>query len=319
MKRSSKPVSRTPPSPTDSSGSVGSVTSSVDSSASAIASGMASTPTTTDEGYDGPQISPQAIEKALGLQNQPETIYSGDNYDSGAYPLFLIHDGSGVCLQYRRLAPLHRAVFGIHDPKFLSQNSWTGIPAIAKEYAEIIRRTYDKPCILGGWSFGGVVAFEAAKILMDTGHEIAGVILIDSPPPIDHQPLSPEIITAVTTNGHDIDNGGRRLQGMVRELMKKSFTSSAEMLAAFKPDDVSEIGKPIPRIVLLRSKEGFQLEDKWSSKPVNLWLQDRSNPRTGVAEWESIVKSKVSVIDIPGNHFQVFDAANVSSKPLDLL
>ena len=84
------------------------------------------------------------------------------------------------------------------------------------------------------------------------------------------------------------------------------------MLAAFRPD-----GKPAPRIFLLRSKEGFQLQKKKkeSEEAENPWLQDRSDPRTGVDGWENIVKSKISVVDIPGNHFQPFDAENVRKLP----
>ena len=260
------------------------------------------TPPTETGSPTGPQISPVTLEKVLCLQNQPERIQSGEDHGSKAYPLFLVHDGSGVCLPYRRIAPLHRAVFGIHDPKILTQESWSDIPAMAKEYADLIRRTHDKPSILGGWSFGGVVAFEAARILLQSGHPIAGVILIDSPPPVHHQPLSQAVIADVTSGG----NGGNKLRTAVQDLTRRSFTSSAAMLAAFRPD-----GKLAPRIFLLRSKEGFRLQKKESEELENPWLQDRSDPRTGVDGWENIVKSKISVVDIPGNHFQPFDAENV--------
>ena len=181
---------------------------------------------------------------------------------------------------------------------------------MAEEYADIIRRTQDKPCILGGWSFGGVVAFEAARNLMKSGREIVGVVMIDPPPAIDHKPLSSEIIAAVTDAGEKSD--GRRtspLREAVREITKKGFTSSADMLGVFQSGRAPETGRPLPRIFLLRAAEGFKL---LSGEVENPWLQDRSDPGTGVAEWEGLVKGKVSVISIPGNHFQVFDPPNVS-------
>ena len=246
------------------------------------------------------------------MQDQPEIIHSGEQYDSQVYPLFLVHDGSGICVQYHRLESIHRAVFGIHDPKFLNSDTWTDIPAMAEDYAELIRRTNDKPCILGGWSFGGVVAFETARILIDTGHQVAGVVLIDSPPPVNHQPLSSRLIDAVTAGPRDVEGDKGGLRETIRELTRTSFAKSAAMLGAFEPKDASAMKKPMPRIILLRAKEGYRLEDGPSSEPENVWLQDRSDPRTGVAGWEGIVKSKVSVIDVPGNHFQLFDGPNVS-------
>ena len=276
-----------------------------------LASGVTITPPTAAGSPTGPQSSPFALEKVLGLQNQPERIQSSDCHGNEGYPLFLVHDGSGICLPYHRLAPLHRAVFGIHDPKILTQESWSDIPAMAEDYAELIRGTHGEPSILGGWSFGGVVAFEAARILLQNGHPVAGLVLIDSPPPIHHQPLSQAVIAAVTSGGQDAEHSGNKLRTAVRDLTSRSFTSSAAMLAAFKPDS-----KLAPRIVLLRSKEAFQLKKKGSDEPENPWLQDRSDPKTGVAGWESIVKSKISVVDIPGNHFQPFDAENVRNITL---
>jgi pimeloyl-ACP methyl ester carboxylesterase len=138
------------------------------------------------------------IAAMLKLQEQPEIVHLAEDKGPKSAPLFLIHDGSGICVQYHRLRPFNRTVYAIHDPKFLDPDSWSGIPAMAQSYAQLIARTTSGPYILGGWSFGGVVAFEAARVLMAGGYAVAGVVLIDSPPPIDHKPLSANIIDAVT-------------------------------------------------------------------------------------------------------------------------
>lgn len=314
MTKSNASVSRTAQSPAESSATAASGTSLTRSTWNSAASTAQSTPVSANGSHNSSPNDPQSIMKLLGMNDQPEMIHSGEQCDSQAYPLFLIHDGSGVCVQYRRLASIDRAVFGIHDPKFPSSDAWADIPAMAEEYAELIRGANEKPCILGGWSFGGVVAFETARILIDTGHKVAGVVLIDSPPPVDHQPLSSKLIHAATAGPHGVEGGKGERRETIRELTRKSFARSAAMLGAFEPKDASGIGQPMPRIILLRAKEGFRLEDSQSNEPENLWLQDRSDPRTGVAGWESIVESKVSVIDVPGNHFQLFDGKNVSKQ-----
>lgn len=144
------------------------------------------------------------ISATLKLQNPLGTIYVADKSVKLA-PLFLIHDGSGICLSYHRIQPFGRTIYAVHDPKFLESDSWPGIPAMAQAYAKLIKATNSGPLILGGWSFGGVVAFEAARVLQAEGHAIAGVVLIDSPPPINHKPLSAAIINDVVRGAERVN------------------------------------------------------------------------------------------------------------------
>lgn len=67
---------------------------------------------------------------------------------------------------------------------------------------------------------------------------------------------------------------------------------------------------PFPKLVLLRSREGFNTEGL--NAPKNEWLEERADVRASVEGWEKIVHTEVSVRDIPGNHFEPFDEANVS-------
>ncbi|KAH3574576.1 hypothetical protein KXV22_000413 [Aspergillus fumigatus] len=250
------------------------------------------------------------ITAMLRLQEQPEIVHLAEKKGPNSAPLFLIHDGSGICVQYHRLKPFNRTIYAIHDPKFLDPDSWSGIPAMAQSYSRLIARTASGPYILGGWSFGGVVAFEVARVLMAEGYAVTGVVLIDSPPPINHTPLSANIIDAVTKG--DRTRGG--LVGeTIRNLVRESFTACAGMLGAFKPEAVTSTRQPIPRTFLLRSKDGFHLNTSNDSRRVeNAWLQDRSDPRTSIEGWEILTKAKMHYMDIPGDHFQVFDVANVS-------
>ena len=249
------------------------------------------------------------ISATLKLQSPLGTIYLADKSAKLA-PVFLIHDGSGVCLPYHRIQPFGRTIYAVHDPKFLEPDSWPGIPAMAQAYAKLIKATNSGPLILGGWSFGGVVAFEAARVLQAEGYAVAGVVLIDSPPPLDHKPLSAAII-------NDVVRGGRTselVSDTIRGLVRKSFTSCARMLEYFKLEAATSTSRPAPRTFLLRSKDSYDFNAESDSGEVeNPWLQDRSDPRTSIAGWEIVTGAKVPHTDIPGNHFQAFDAANVSN------
>ena len=299
------------------------------------------------------RLSPELQKKVsatLNLQNPLEKISIADKSTNRA-PLFLIHDGSGICLLYHRIQPSGRTMYAIHDPKFLDPDTWSGIPAMAQAYAKLIKATptttSNGPLILGGWSFGGVVAYEAARVLQAQGHAVAGVLLIDSPPPMNHKPLSAAIINDVVgggggngnANGNANGNGkekGESVRDTVRSLVRKSFISCARMLEVFNPAATTTTAtststststrQPIasPRTFLLRSAEGYHLSkthtntdrdrDLDDGEMENAWLQDRSDPKSSTLGWEIITGAKVAHADIPGNHFQVFDAVNVSDE-----
>ena len=280
------------------------------------------------------------VERLLELSHQPEQIQPGPpqecqlrRREKKASPLFLFHDGSGICTQYHRLRPLGRRVMAIHDPKFLpqlsTQDPWPSLTTMASHYADIVSSennwTSAETCLLGGWSFGGVVAFEAARILMARGHGVKGVVLIDSPPPVGHIPLSDSIIRAVTESQHgeggSTENGNRGKPGVadaVRKLIQRSFRTCADLLGAFNPlletwEGVGNIKGPVPRLALLRCTAGWTPPPEYGEIMENPWLQDRLDRSLATAGWEMLTGRSVPCVDIPGNHFQVFDTANIEA------
>lgn len=74
------------------------------------------------------------------------------NSPGNAVPLFLIHDGGGTIFNYSMLGSLGRIVYGIHDPRFESDNGWAGgIIEMAQEYITYIRTVKKTgPILLGG-------------------------------------------------------------------------------------------------------------------------------------------------------------------------
>ncbi|KAI0108849.1 putative polyketide synthase [Nemania sp. FL0031] len=247
------------------------------------------------------------VAQILKLEQQPEVIQS-ELHDASRAPLFLIHDGSGICTHYRRLGPLGRPVYALHDPKFIDPfASWAKIDDMVKEYCRIITSTTRGPYLLGGWSFGGVVAFEVARRLKKLGHAVIGAVLIDAPPPINHQPLSSRLIDAVVEQDRQPSTEtGKAIQALVR----RSFTACASLLRGFSPYAIDEL--PAPNLYFLRSREGWKYPNDCHAI-TDVWIQDRSNPRMSVEGWEQMSQSRVLWEDIPGDHFRVFDRANVDT------
>lgn len=151
-----------------------------------------------------------------------------------------------------------------------------------------------------GWSFGGVVAFEIARQLRSKSVDVKGLILVDSPSPSIHVPLSSDIID------HVLDNTGN-VEPEAKKHCKNQFTANAQLFSRYKPDKADFT---CPAVVLLRSSAPFNLLDVESS-PVPAWLSDRSDASSFTTGWEAMVGGQIRTFDIPGHHFQAFDAQNV--------
>jgi naphtho-gamma-pyrone polyketide synthase len=102
--------------------------------------------------------------------------------------LFLFPDGSGSAASYATLGKLgsNIAVVGLNCPFMKEPHLLSGsLEAYVRYFVtELRRRQSQGPYFLGGWSAGGILAFEAAKQLLQAGETIARLVLIDSPNPI---------------------------------------------------------------------------------------------------------------------------------------
>ncbi|MEV2228544.1 beta-ketoacyl synthase N-terminal-like domain-containing protein [Streptomyces phaeochromogenes] len=97
-------------------------------------------------------------------------------------PLFLAHAAGGSADVYARLAHRldgDRPVYG-----FDRQPDPDDVPGRAEEFARRVREELPKgPWILGGWSYGGLVAQEAVRLLAPHGR-VPALVLLDSVLPL---------------------------------------------------------------------------------------------------------------------------------------
>jgi amino acid adenylation domain-containing protein len=98
--------------------------------------------------------------------------------------LFLIHPASGLCTDYLSLGePLKGyRVIGLNNPYFGNlEKEFNSIEQMAECYVNAIKCLQPRgPYCLGGWSFGGNVAFEVAQQLTQEGKEVKNLLLFDS-------------------------------------------------------------------------------------------------------------------------------------------
>ncbi|KAG1901393.1 uncharacterized protein F5891DRAFT_1222928 [Suillus fuscotomentosus] len=224
--------------------------------------------------------------------------------DESAAPLLLIHDGSGLINHYSRLTPMQRDVYGLSNPSLITGGKWESVEQIAESYTNAVLAEKTKQIIIGGWSFGGVVAFEAAKRLIRNGVRVRGIVLIDVPCPGKHVPLSSSVIDHVTSShSQGIDSATISLIG-------EQFKESTRLLSVYKPS-LEKLDIPV---AFLRSSEGYAP----AGLDVPHWLQYRGSETAVVGEWEALTQSPVKTWAIPGDHFAPFTPENIEQTSQQL-
>ena len=127
----------------------------------------------------------QVIEQVTNVDSAPyaNSVLLQGNSKTAAKKLFLFPDGSGSATSYSSLARVSPdvAVYGLNCPWMKTPEDMK-VPLeqlTAKYLLEIRRRQPHGPYYLGGWSAGGICAYEAAQQLSRSGEETARLILIE--------------------------------------------------------------------------------------------------------------------------------------------
>ncbi|WP_149499379.1 non-ribosomal peptide synthetase [Roseiconus lacunae] len=153
------------------------------------------------------QLYPKTIRSRFGMASIDLSQPIDDRYDAESLivplntgndrpALYMIHPPGGIVLCYRELSqhidaeqPLvairSRGLYGDEPlPKTLD--------LLAVDYADQIERHQPEgPVVLGGWSLGGVFAFEVARQLLRREREVIGLVLLDSTVPAKSDPDGP--------------------------------------------------------------------------------------------------------------------------------
>ena len=136
-----------------------------------------------------PQAPPQTTKPAEDDSPPRATsVLLQGNPKAASKTLFLFPDGSGSATSYASIPKVSSdvAIYGINCPwmKTPQNMKCTYEQLSAKYLAEIRRRQPKGPYYFGGWSAGGISAYDTAQQLTRNGEEVKGLILIDSPNPV---------------------------------------------------------------------------------------------------------------------------------------
>ena len=253
------------------------------------------------------------------------------NLRTATKSLFLFPDGSGAAASYASIPPIdspNLVVYGLNCPFMKDPTSYTcGIEGVSKLYLEeVLRRQPTGPYYLGGWSAGGVVAYEVCRQLDvlsktataqgDTSHNytVAKLILFDSPCPIRLEPLPARL-------HHFFDEIGLLGAGTGKapSWLLPHFEYSIKALTAYKPELKSQNDWTPPSTLLIWATDGVcgNPEDprpppqEDDPKSMTWLLNNRAD--FGPNGWDYLLGSEGLTFElVKGNHFTMMKRPVVS-------
>jgi amino acid adenylation domain-containing protein len=256
-------------------------------------------------------------------------------------PFFCVHPAGGFVSCYTSLA----AHIGTDRPFYGLQSKGVGsgrpaffrIEDMASYYLEALRNAQPEgPYLIGGWSLGGIIAFEMARQLSMQGREVALLALIDSRLPsrshtrLDDSGLlysfaydfgipynrltlpedvlrefSPgERLAYVLSKGKEVDAAPRDMSSTEFHNLFEIFKANVQAMFEYTP------GKYAGRVTLLQSQEEI---DRQPSYPARLFRKIsplkrrrlRASSLEASVEWEQWATGGVDVLEAPGDHYSM--------------
>ena len=110
--------------------------------------------------------------------------------DGERTPIFMVHPPGGIVICYRELAAQldeEQPLLAIRSRGLHGREKMPGtIQEMAADYIDAIKRAQPVgPYIVGGWSLGGIIAYEIAQQLLAAGEAVQRLVLLDSTIPDD--------------------------------------------------------------------------------------------------------------------------------------
>lgn len=253
------------------------------------------------------------------MEKNPELIQDVDLPLDGTkpharIPLFLIHDGGGTTFAYHCLDSLGRPSYGIFNPRFHSGGSFEGgVRGMGRLYAVMIRQTCAEPdfpgkrntdgsvnILLGGWSMGGLLSLEIAKVLTgDRDVRVIGILMMDSMCPFHLPKTTAAGVSLETLDQLHLDKSNKTLALSIRA-MKEGL----RVIQEWQPP-VWTGNQQRPRVSLLRAVESLPTVSK-RAHVIDIYRHDRT---LGWDEYDNELLTET--VDVKGNHFDMFSFQHI--------
>lgn len=132
------------------------------------------------------------IGQALCAQIDSNNLITLNHGEKSKRPFFLAYGADGHAYNYLRLVrsmDRSRPVKALVSPSHNSARPFRITSELIQDYGRaILEDTPDGPYVLGGWSYGGLLAFRLARHLIEAGKKVAAIVMFDVSPITHYAP-----------------------------------------------------------------------------------------------------------------------------------
>lgn len=231
--------------------------------------------------------------------------------DDNKRPIFLVHAAGGGLIQFSNIVKKlgsEFTVYGFESPPELPQNN---IEGLAHTYVSALLQAYpnEREFILGGHSFGPVVALEMAHQLIAKGYDVTDMLLIDPPGP-NKMPQRAETYDDILLHLND--------GAVALDTQKMAAMSLDEKVSYFKSACGDELWRKrfyiITPTYVKNFKKQLDMMFEYHFKPIhcNATYFEASDtmpllPHNMHEGWSGLIQGRFSLKPISGNHISMID------------
>lgn len=238
-------------------------------------------------------------------------------------PIFMVHPPGGIVVCYRELAqqlPAKQPFWairsrGLHGSESLPQS----IPEMAAEYLQAIRSVQPQgPYILGGWSLGGLVAYEMARqLLQEDSQSVQQLIFLDTTIPEGSAECVPQCEQVNVGMEYGIELTLDQLGELTPQQQLPLLHSHADKLGILDRQSPPEVVERVLADLQHLFHHHVSLSRKYRLQPIDtkmLLLRPQEVPfDLKVSEdrgWRHLVQ-QVDVRFVPGHHHSMVQSPHV--------
>ncbi|KAI0202479.1 putative polyketide synthase [Astrocystis sublimbata] len=235
-------------------------------------------------------------------------------------PLFLITDGAGSAAAYIHLPKIASdlPVYAVESPWVNDPENFTySFEQVTRQYLAAVRAKQPHgPYMLGGWSAGGVFAYEVARLLLEAQEEVLGLMIIDitGPRSEDRSKVAAptmEIIDQIgmlTGIDRNIDDAGPQSRRL-----KLHMLSTVTCFSEMDPTPMDPTRRPA-RTFIIWAKEDIIPKSAQEALPSGLdaWFYPASHADASPSGWDVLIGGQLEISQIEGDHFSIMTSPHVT-------